>query len=159
MATLVRRSAFKWSSAFSVGIASIDDDHRYALDLLSVLDDVDGDALKTTLAQVLDRLTIFAHIHFQREEIVFQQVGLVLDAGHCADHDYFKRAIAEIRAEVVLELSIDRVHGIVDFIHAWVWQHLTDHDAKLRTVSVDKERVDRIARMAVPPLSSLIGLH
>ena len=148
-----------WLRAFNVGIASIDDDHRYALDILRVLEDVDGDALKTKLEQVLDRLTIFAHIHFRREEIAFREAGLTLDAAHRADHDYFKFFIAEMRAEIALGVSNDKVHGIVDFIQAWIWQHFTDHDAKLRAVSVDADRVDRLARQVVPPLSHLIGIH
>ncbi len=149
-----------WSAALTVGIPAIDEDHKYVLDLINALANIHEHLLPASLEHALDRLIIFAHIHFHREERVFEAAGIPLDLAHHADHEHIKNFVAEMRTEVAFHASsTEHALGVVDYLFAWAAQHMNDHDGKLRTVDFDKDYITRVAREAAPPVRYLIGIH
>src|SRR5450432_1139107 len=77
---------FQWSDEMSIGVESIDDDHRRLIAIISRFHELaDGGrigAMRDTLAD----LRHYATGHFAREEELQRKAGYPLAAAHAAQH-------------------------------------------------------------------------
>lgn len=148
-----------WTQSLSVGVPSIDNDHQFLLRVVAALHSgsFDGDADR--LDRLIDRLTIFARIHFRREQQTFAAAGVAFDASHQRAHREFEVFLAQVRDAKAADSTKDRARALYDFLCTWVAQHVPEHDQKLLVETWRFVRLETAARDAGPKVDWLLDIH
>jgi hemerythrin len=119
-----------WSDKFSVGINSIDTQHKQLIALINRL----FDALSTgkgdkVLAPILTELIVYTKTHFAYEERLFTQYGYPESSQHKADHDKLAAQVLDIQKQMQdgkVGLSV----GTMSFLKEWLSNHIVGTDKK-----------------------------
>lgn len=124
-----------WTEELSVGIASIDEEHRMLLVLIARIADASGKKTpRAEIAAVFDRLIEYTEQHFRHEEALLNEHGYPEAAEHAAEH-------RDLTAQV-LDLNRDRrsllSENVSDFLLDWLKGHIMESDK--RYVSWLRER-------------------
>ena len=124
-------SLIEWRDEFSVGVASVDLEHRDLIDLINDLHGVMGEG--ATQEQVISALgEIFAQIsaHFALEEKLMRDTGYVSLAEHKDDHEKLLDEIRDIMDRVEDDGSFEEAR-LSSELESWFTEHFKTHDAKL----------------------------
>lgn len=115
---------YEWEEKFSVGIRSIDDQHKELFKLLdSLLEAMKLGQGLIVASQIIMELESFAIVHFQKEEFFFQRFNYSGAAEHIFEHNFYIEKIASLKSELksgkitlTLELYI--------FLKDWIEHHI-----------------------------------
>jgi len=123
-------SAAHWSPNLSVGVETLDVDHRALIDVLNRLDtEVGGGAGHDAIAPILDELIAETEAHFRREEEIMAREDYP-DAGHHAMiHQALREEIEEFRQRFAAGMEIGP--EITEFIKRWLIGHIMESDKHL----------------------------
>ena len=135
---------FEWNRRLETGIATIDEQHRQLLGLLSRLFEAMQDgAGNRVLGEIIERLQDYARDHFRVEEELMQQYGFPECEAHHAEHAMFQRKVAKFQeqqrrgdAEGVLSVQA------VLFLRNWLTAHIGSVDQSLGAFLVRQEAGD-----------------
>lgn len=118
----------QWDDSLSVGVTSIDAQHKTLLKHLNDLADAmsQGKA-KDSLMFILRQLVAYTQMHFSTEEKYMTQWGFPELEGHKLEHQAFVEQVAkfqeDFRAGKVL-LSVQ----VLNFLKDWVSNHIRETD-------------------------------
>jgi hemerythrin-like metal-binding protein len=122
-----------WQAAYSVGVLSIDEQHRGLLDIINRLHGVmkRGGAV-VELQGVLGELVAYTRYHFSHEEQMMERCGYPELAEHKSKHsalvgqvEAFQRELVGGRATVSLQL--------MTFLKDWLSKHILETDMRYRS--------------------------
>jgi len=121
---------FQWEDKYSVGIQSIDNQHKEIFMLLNKLLEAMkmGHANDVTI-QIIQELERYAVIHFQKEEYFFQRFNYQGSAEHITEHQNFIKKLAVLKSEInsgKLILTIE----LLNFLKDWIDHHILVVDKK-----------------------------
>ncbi len=115
----------KWTDAMSVGVETLDEDHRQLIHLINNLAYADAD-----FAEVFNRLLDYITSHFEREEAHLEALGYPGIDSHRAQHDAFADRVGEMLRHY-RESGFDTTDGQVsDFLWTWLKSHILIEDMK-----------------------------
>ncbi len=121
----------KWTSQFSVGIESIDQDHQQLVAMLnelhSAIQQGRGDAL---LCQMIEDLNKYALRHFAHEEMLMKECGYPQCQEHKYRHDEFREELHDLSYNdntMKTFLTIE----LLEFLKDWVKDHIFREDLKM----------------------------
>ena len=120
-----------WKPEFSVGVASVDSEHRELIDLINDLHDRVGD--NASAEEVVSMLgEIFAKIsaHFALEEKYMRETRYPLLTEHKADHETLLDELRDIMDLVDDDGDYDE-QGLSQDLRRWFTEHFRTHDARL----------------------------
>ena len=124
-------SLSEWRDEFSVGVASVDLEHRELIELINDLHTVMGkgasqEQVTTTLGEIYAQISA----HFALEEKLMRDTGYESYPAHKNDHESLLDELRDIMDRVEDDGSFDeeRLSGELD---AWFTEHFKSHDAKL----------------------------
>ena len=131
----------KWNESHSVGVPSIDEQHKRLVALTNRLFlAIMNEAGETVLAGVLDELADYAAYHFAHEEELLRMHGYPEDllAEHRAEHkaltDQVHRYIARYREEPdCLDLTV------YVFLRDWTADHMDRSDSRYSQFLMDRD--------------------
>jgi hemerythrin len=121
---------FQWSDALSVGVASIDDEHRT---LVAILNELHDALLERRAPAVLDdvfqRLIAYTEEHFSHEEALLAEHGYPDLVTHRAQHLGLTRRVHELydahhAGERGLSLEV------LEFLRDWLRNHIVGTDRR-----------------------------
>ena len=124
-------SLIEWSDRFSVGIASVDHEHRELIELVNGFqrkiaqdDSVDGkvEYLGETLAHI--------SAHFALEEKLMRDSGYDAYDEHKTDHELLLDQLRDIMDAVEDDQDIDN-DELGPVLERWFSRHFQTHDARL----------------------------
>jgi len=120
-----------WSDEFSVGIESIDEQHKKLIDMIKTLHDAiaDGKASEV-MDEIFNGLFDYANYHFSYEEELFDKYGYPDAENHKKEHTELKRQVAQHRARLA---TGDRFMGevlLLKFMQDWLVNHIMKTDMK-----------------------------
>ena len=122
-------AVIQWTQNMSVGIRSIDDDHKVLVRMINRLDDAIKAARgEQALGHVLDALLDYTTYHFGREEALMRACGYPdLDA-HEHTHTVLRMQVAHIRDRY--RLNPDSIHDreVLAFLQNWLTSHIMGRD-------------------------------
>ena len=124
-------SLIEWKDDFSVGVASVDLEHRELIDLINDLHGLIGE--NATAEEVVSMLgEIFAQIsaHFALEEKYMRDSRYPHLAEHKADHEMLLDELRDIMDLVDDDGSYDE-QGLSQDLRRWFTEHFRTHDARL----------------------------
>jgi len=120
-----------WDENLNVGIASIDEHHRYLFDLTNDLINVVANRLGAReLGRVLKGLGEYAVIHFSAEEKMMEHLSYEGLALQQVMHRHFLERLHEFKREIH-ENPLVAQHEILIFLKKWLVGHIRDEDSKL----------------------------
>jgi len=121
----------EWQDEFSVGVASVDFEHRELITLINALDDdatagCDAEHVIAALGE------IYVHIasHFALEEKYMRDSVYPEFAAHKADHESLLDQLRDIMDRVEDDGSFDR-ERLSRELGAWFTEHFSSFDARL----------------------------
>jgi hemerythrin len=120
-----------WNNGYSVGIASIDEQHKKLVDMLNELfDGMQSSKGREVLGKILDELIDYANMHFKFEEDIFNRVGYPDLMSHKAQHDELRQKVIAIqeryKAAQTGALSLE----VINFMRGWLVNHIQGTDMK-----------------------------
>ncbi len=125
---MTRKHFVTWEERFSVGIPSIDEDHKK---LMSLINNLQSAILYPTdeafERQALQELVDYTQYHFQREERLMQENGYPDFEAHKQQH---QKMIARVQ-DFLAAYERDRegtVQEMTDFLKDWLIRHIAGTD-------------------------------
>ncbi|MCX8167243.1 MAG: bacteriohemerythrin [Candidatus Micrarchaeota archaeon] len=129
---------FEWSNELSVGVPSLDEQHKKLVKLINDLNEAmkNGKA-KEVLGKILKELLDYTKYHFSTEEKYMAQVNYVASETHKLEHQQLiKKALA---------LENDFKNGkatitidVINFLKEWVSKHIMGTDKKYSSAFIEK---------------------
>jgi hemerythrin len=123
----------EWTSALSVGIDDLDEDHRFLFAAINRLDEAisDGDG-HTAVARTFTALRDFTETHFSKEEGFLHEKGYdELDA-HKAMHRGFERRLEEFQDRHQRDGSDGMDREVLNFLVVWIIEHIKREDMRYK---------------------------
>ena len=121
----------EWNENLSVGVPSIDEQHKVLIGLLNELfDATQAGRGPAVLGKVLKELADYTVYHFQYEESLFAQTGYCAAPNHIREHDNLVRLVQVLRAKYedgVRELVSE---DLSKFLRGWLNTHIMGSDMK-----------------------------
>lgn len=127
-----------WEEKFSVGIVSIDDQHKKLVELVNKLHEAMGQGRgDKILKEVLAELIEYTKTHFSYEEKLMANNGYPEFMAHKSEHDQLTRKVLEFQAaaqtgQMALSVSLS------SFLKTWLLSHIAGYDKKYSLFLVSK---------------------
>lgn len=127
-----------WSDEYSVGIESIDEQHKRLIDLINQLQTAvhyyTGDEY---IDKALDDLVDYTKTHFSYEEGLMEQNGYADFDAHKLEH----QAMIDKVSEAIESYHSDpdrAIEGIIQFLKEWLIAHINGTDKNYSTFLIEK---------------------
>ena len=128
-----------WDDNLNVGIAAIDEHHRYLFDLTNDLIDVVANRSGAReLGRVLKALGEYASIHFMAEEKMMEQYHFERFSLQQEQHENFMNRLLEFHHELH-ENPLVAQYEILIFLKNWLVAHIRDEDSRLSALVWQKQ--------------------
>ena len=132
------RSYIEWDDAYSVGIDSIDQQHKRLISLINQLQTaVDYSTGEEFEREALDELVDYTKTHFSYEEELMQKYAYPEFEPHKAQHQKMIQQVEEVLAEY--EQDHDRaMRRALDFLKQWLINHINGTDKEYSEYLIEK---------------------
>jgi len=118
---------FEWMDKYSVGVQSLDDDHRGLLTQINrVMAAIEAHDEGRTLADVLDHLVEYSVVHFDREETLMEQTAYPALESHRRSHDRLIRRLLKFLIAFRMNELTPVDLGV--FLMDWLVDHIEKED-------------------------------
>jgi hemerythrin-like metal-binding protein len=123
---------FEWDDSYSVGVDSLDAQHKELIKLINRLDQIEAHG--GNLTGVLNRLDWYVRHHFSFEESLMEGAGYPHLKAHIAKHREFEKWLRSSRIAVPAGSGEARDLGkiINDYLKAWLRKHILVVDMDYR---------------------------
>lgn len=124
---------FHWRENMSVGVETLDADHKKLIDLLNRLHYMAlAGADRDSIADLLDELVRQAEYHFRNEEILMRFHKFPECEAHRTLHGEVLRELDEVRDRFVEAPESVRIDDLYDFFADWLLVHMMSEDIKYK---------------------------
>ena len=121
-----------WNESFSVGIRKIDKQHQELINIMNLLvENEDASGHSETIASVLDRMTRYAHFHFETEEALMLEYEYPEYESHQDDHTQFKMKTAQFCLDA-LHRKETLPDEVISYLRHWLTHHILRTDMKYK---------------------------
>jgi hemerythrin len=119
----------QWTPDYTVGVASLDTDHKILISLINQLDDaICGGEPRSTVSRVLDALLDYTDYHFAREESLMQACGYADLAAHKRTHVTLRAQVHDIRERYRRNPEAIHAREVLAFLKNWLTSHIVGRD-------------------------------
>lgn len=120
---------FVWDSEMTLGIPSLDAQHRALIEQVNKLyDDIkltpQGPALRTQFWSLIQKL----EEHFQTEENLFEQTAFPDREHHQAEHSRFRQEMGLVLRDCASKPEAEASTEMLNYLVKWLSSHLIDED-------------------------------
>jgi len=121
----------KWTNDLSVGIPSLDDDHKILIDLLnSTLVACYAGFGDEHVDIILEELFKYTKIHFNREMSILRVSGYGDCDAHQAEHNRLFNELEVMASRARAEANSGLSNEVGSFLRGWLFNHIMDHDRR-----------------------------
>ena len=124
-----------WREQLSVGNDIIDNDHKYLIDIINLIEHSFATKNLNALAEALDSLTQYSKSHFAHEEKIAQAVGYkqiaYLNRSHSGLVKQLDKAKNELN-EISQEWSSEIAAHFNQFLRDWLINHVIKEDLLMK---------------------------
>ncbi len=125
-------AVIEWRDSFSVGVASLDDDHKRLIDIIRRVEE--ADKAGRSVQWVLEELRNYAEHHFRAEEELMTAVDFPDIDEHKLEHRAFVEWLTTV--ERTYNMSPDAHFHIAetvnDYLSKWLKHHILQIDMKYK---------------------------
>ncbi|SCA56111.1 hypothetical protein MTBPR1_180024 [Candidatus Terasakiella magnetica] len=135
----VDASSFDWSDKYVLGIAEIDEDHRYLFHLIQQFYmATEREASLYEMDYILSILKAYARVHFGREEAILAMCGYDDLLEHTKKHEELLAELDEMRDYYMMSSDQDARENISATFYKWISNHILIHDADYKEAAQAK---------------------
>lgn len=117
-------SYIDWTATYSVGIDSIDQQHKRLVDIINELyDGMKQGKGQQVLNRTFTELASYTQTHFKYEEDVFDKYGYMRSMSHKKEHTELLKQVA-LYAEQYQNGKIMMSMEVMDFLKNWLLNHI-----------------------------------
>ncbi|MCK9491161.1 MAG: bacteriohemerythrin [Sulfurimonas sp.] len=119
----------KWHEGLSLGVKSIDDDHKQLLNIINRLSDAirDGNA-QEIIDKTFQDLEKYVIEHFHREELLLAKCNCLHIKEHIAQHREFAKKVPELKAKLANAKNSAMAQEVSYFLTDWLFNHIIEED-------------------------------
>jgi len=120
-----------WSDEFSVGIASIDEQHKKIIDMIKTLHDaLDNGKAHSVLNKIINGLLDYTGQHFNYEEELFALHGYPDAVDHKRHHARLDKRVLKLKSE--LDSGNHKIVEVLllELLHDLLQNHILNEDKK-----------------------------
>ena len=144
---------YEWSESMSIGVESIDSDHKALIDLINRLHQaVSGETSGPSPLDVLDTLIAYTEIHFSREEKVMQACGFPGLPPHKDEHADFTDRVYGIREQFLSDGESAITEELFDYLKGWLNSHILIQDMAYKPYASGQSHISDVAQSFGPGL-------
>ncbi len=131
----------EWDDAWTIGVESIDKDHRFLVSLIQklfykMMTEPGSAFVKAIFIELID----YAKYHFEREEAEFEKAGFPLLDEHRDLHKNLIRNVLDRGHEILQEgNNKDFSVELLDFLQHWLQNHIVKEDLKFKYYLMDND--------------------
>ena len=130
-----------WENAFSVGVQSIDKQHKNIFNIINELQDSINQAKpRSVINEIMIRLTVYTEMNFIYEERLFKKYGYEQGEEHKRQHDELSHKITHLQKKY-LTANQYAEEEILAFVQSEISNHI------------------QLCDMEYVPFMSAIGIH
>lgn len=123
----------QWNETLSVGVKTLDDDHKKLVDMINELvDGITSNRRQEALSQIFDKLIHYTRFHFCREEEYFARTGYSAANHHANEHRELIRQVTDLQTRFksggASLLSLE----VMKFLTGWLTHHIMVEDKNYR---------------------------
>lgn len=119
-----------WKSEYSVGITSIDEQHKKLFQFINELHDaMKAGKSKEVLSKIINDLVDYTKYHFAQEEAFFNKYKYPEYLQHQKEHQGFTEKIFEFKNSYNLTSGIVSIE-VMNFLKNWLINHVLGTDKK-----------------------------
>jgi hemerythrin-like metal-binding domain len=117
-----------WSEEYRIGIAAIDEQHRWLVDNTNRLHDelTKPDPDRASIGEILEGLVDYAFNHFIVEEELFKRFDYPDEQAHLAEHNGFTTKATELLERFENGESVST--QALEFLKNWLIHHILEVD-------------------------------
>ncbi len=115
-----------WTADLSVGIDSIDDQHRRIVDYINELHEASQAGNREIVGRIIDDLMEYTVSHFSFEETMMERAGYRFLAPHKKVHELFTRRVTEFRQRFALREDV--ASEMQETLIKWLMNHIKNED-------------------------------
>lgn len=131
-------SKLRWEDRYTIGVKTIDDQHRTLIQLMVDLwDAIESGKGRSLISDVLQRLLDYTRTHFVDEERIMIQHNFPEFERHKTDHDRFVQEVMNAAREYVEKRSVP-TQKILSFLAHWLIDHIMVYDKNLGAFLIEK---------------------
>lgn len=120
---------FDWNDGLSVGIESIDNDHKK---LLSLINELSNAILKNHASNVIENVFLqleeYVVVHFEREEALMEKCHYPGIENHIKQHQIFIQKVPELKYKLLKADSAKICQEVNVFLYDWLMNHIIGED-------------------------------
>ena len=122
----------EWKEDFSIGVETVDEQHKGLFNLANELYDVCEKEGVTTeyFKEVLQKTVNYVILHFSTEERIMKQYNDPCYEEHQNEHGIFVRKVMQEAANLE-NGEADAPKVFMDFLRDWIGKHVTGTDIKI----------------------------
>lgn len=135
---LAAKHYVEWKDDYSVGLDSIDQQHKKLLSLINQLQTaVDYSTGEEFEREALDELVDYTKTHFTYEEGLMKDNDYPDFVSHKAKHDEMIKEVEKVLAEYEEDHDLAMEHGS-EFLKVWLINHINGTDKEYSNFLIDK---------------------
>ncbi len=121
-------SLISWGPQLSVGINSIDEQHKKLVNMINALNDaLNSGESREVMVKIFNGLAVYCDKHFTFEEELFNTHGYAGKAGHKAEHDKLRKQVMDLKQKLdggnfMIGLEL------MGFLKDWLTNHIMKSD-------------------------------
>lgn len=123
---------YAWDPALETGNELVDSQHKYLFSLLNELLAAAAPDSSASVADVLDRLTLYAATHFGEEERLMESSGFPADSAEAHKREH--RDLSQKTRQLVIDYRLGKVPSVIpvaEFLCGWLGHHIEQEDRGL----------------------------
>jgi hemerythrin len=118
-------TSISWKPFYSVGVASLDAQHKQILDAINKLcAALERGNEQAALQPLLDQLVQYTDVHFKHEEQLIEEHGYPNLTEHRALHAQLRKRTVDLRAH----MSLITARDVLGFLKNWWLSHIQNED-------------------------------
>jgi len=135
---IVKRRYLTWKDSYSVGIESIDNDHKKLLHLINNLQTaIDYKTDKLFERQTLDEVLDYTKYHFRREEGLMENNGYPDFVPHKKKHEEMIEKVNDY-VQAYEKGESDAIESLLTYLKSWLINHINGTDQEYSEFLISK---------------------
>lgn len=119
----------EWSSELSIGINSIDEQHKKLVNMINALNDAKvAGSTNELLGKIFTGLTSYTQKHFTYEENLFAEHGYINTDEHKRQHNELITQVIELKDKFLQSPQGTTGDDLIHFLKRWLTSHIMKTD-------------------------------
>lgn len=131
-------AAFSWNESLSVGVKTIDDQHKKLIELINdFYEHIQSRSNNENISKLISGMSAYIQMHFRTEEEYMQKFNYADFDAHKKEHEIYVGRVKKLE-EDFNNGKIIISYEITSFLKDWIKNHIQGTDKKYSSLFIQK---------------------